>query len=304
MPSSEKLKPIVEAVLLSAGTPLNLDAILELFLEDERPDKKRLREVISTLQEEYQGRGVELAEVGGEFRINARAEYAPWVSRLWEERPPRYSRALLETLALIAYRQPITRGEIEDVRGVSVSSHIIKTLLEREWVRVVGHRDVPGRPSLYATTREFLNYFSLKGLGDLPTLQEIRDFESINRELELCDPGAERPEDEQPDEPVPAPGLPERDPLAEAGIETTGGEGSPEPLMETEGTTGEMSDEAGSEQPEAPLNPEEGPGDEPTAVTDHMPDTAAATKPNVTSAGEPGPDETAESRAGEPTPDE
>ncbi|MES9856761.1 MAG: SMC-Scp complex subunit ScpB [Sedimenticola sp.] len=191
MSANEKLKQIVEAALLSAGSPLNLDAILELFLEEERPDKEMLREVIVTLREDYEGRGIELVEVGGGFRINVRSEFSPWVSRLWEERPARYSRALLETLALIAYRQPVTRGEIEDVRGVSVSSQIIKTLLEREWVRVVGQRDVPGRPSLYATTREFLNYFSLKGLSDLPTLQEIRDFDSINRELELSEVGAD-----------------------------------------------------------------------------------------------------------------
>ncbi|MES9903289.1 MAG: SMC-Scp complex subunit ScpB [Sedimenticola sp.] len=192
MSANEKLKQIVEAALLSAGSPLNLDAILELFLEDERPDKQMLRDTIAALRQDYDGRGIELVEVGGGFRINVRSELSPWVSRLWEERPARYSRALLETLALIAYRQPITRGEIEDVRGVSVSTHIIKTLLEREWVRVVGQRDVPGRPSLYATTREFLNYFSLKGLGDLPTLQEIRDFDSINRELKLEDPDLDR----------------------------------------------------------------------------------------------------------------
>lgn len=198
MSSYEKLKQIVEAALLAVGTPLTLDAILELFPEEERPDKAQLREVLKELQEDYQDRGIEVAEVGGAFRINVRAEYAPWVSRLWEERPARYSRALMETLALIAYRQPITRGEIEDIRGVSVSSNIVKTLMEREWVRVVGQRDVPGRPSLYATTREFLNYFSLNGLGDLPTLQEIRDFDSINRELKLEDPGsdmAESPEE-------------------------------------------------------------------------------------------------------------
>lgn len=197
MSSYEKLKQIVEAALLAVGTPLTLDAILELFLEEERPDKAQLREVLKELQEDYQDRGIEVAEVGGAFRINVRAEYAPWVSRLWEERPARYSRALMETLALIAYRQPITRGEIEDIRGVSVSTNIVKTLMEREWVRVVGQRDVPGRPSLYATTREFLNYFSLNGLGDLPTLQEIRDFDSINRELKLEDPGSDEPEASQ-----------------------------------------------------------------------------------------------------------
>jgi segregation and condensation protein B len=124
-------------------------------------------------------------EVGSGFRINVGADFAPWISRLWEERPPRYSRALMETLALIAYRQPITRGEIEDIRGVSVSSSIVKTLMEREWVREVGHRDVPGKPALLATTREFLNYFGLKSLDELPTLAEIKDLDSINCELEL-----------------------------------------------------------------------------------------------------------------------
>ena len=185
MADQEKLKYIVEAALLAAGGPLSLDALMDLFPEEERPDKRTLRTVITELEGDYEGRGIEVMEVGGGFRVNVREAYSPWVSRLWEERPPRYSRALMETLALIAYRQPITRGEIEDIRGVSVSSSIVKTLMEREWVRVVGHRDVPGKPSLFATTREFLNYFGLKGLGDLPTLQEIRDLDSINRELEL-----------------------------------------------------------------------------------------------------------------------
>ncbi|PLY12010.1 MAG: SMC-Scp complex subunit ScpB [Sedimenticola sp.] len=183
MSSDNKLKQIIEAALLAAGGPLSLDNMLELFNEEERSDKSDLRQVIAELQSDYENRGMELVEVGGGFRINVRAAYAPWVSRLWEERPARYSRALLETLALVAYRQPITRSEIEEIRGVSVSTNIMKTLLEREWVRVVGQRDVPGRPSLYATTREFLNYFGLKGLDDLPTLQEIRDLDSINQEL-------------------------------------------------------------------------------------------------------------------------
>lgn len=183
MSSDNKLKQIIEAALLAAGGPLSLDNMLELFNEEERSDKSDLRQVIAELQNDYENRGMELVEVGGGFRINVRAAYAPWVSRLWEERPARYSRALLETLALVAYRQPITRSEIEEIRGVSVSTNIMKTLLEREWVRVVGQRDVPGRPSLYATTREFLNYFGLKGLDDLPTLQEIRDLDSINQEL-------------------------------------------------------------------------------------------------------------------------
>ncbi|MBW9265908.1 MAG: SMC-Scp complex subunit ScpB [Candidatus Thiodiazotropha sp. (ex. Lucinisca nassula)] len=188
MTDEEKLKQIVEAALLAAGRPLNLDQLQSLFPEQEAPDKKQLREVLAGLSDDYQGRGIEITEVGSGFRIQVRAEFSPWVSKLWVERPPKYSRALLETLALIAYRQPITRGEIEDVRGVSVSTNIIKTLTEREWVRVVGHRDVPGKPALYATTREFLDYFNLKSLNELPTLAEIRDLDSINRELELVDP--------------------------------------------------------------------------------------------------------------------
>jgi segregation and condensation protein B len=190
MSSEEKLTQIVEAALLAAGRPLSLDQLLDLFEERERPDKKRLRQVLDDLMEAYQGHGIEVVEVGSGFRIQVRAGLSPWVSRLWAERPPRYSRALLETLALIAYRQPITRGEIEEIRGVSVSSNIIKTLSEREWVRVVGHRDVPGKPALYATTKEFLDYFNLKSLNELPTLAEIRDLDSINRELELSDPDA------------------------------------------------------------------------------------------------------------------
>lgn len=188
MSSEDKLKQIVEAALLAAGRPLSLDQILALFEEKEQPEKKALRDVLAVLMEEYQGRGIEVVEVGSGFRIQVVAGLSPWVSRLWAERPPKYSRALLETLALIAYRQPITRGEIEDIRGVSVSTNIIKTLTEREWVRVVGHRDVPGKPALYATTREFLDYFNLKSLNDLPSLAEIRDLDSINRELELSDP--------------------------------------------------------------------------------------------------------------------
>jgi segregation and condensation protein B len=188
MSSQEKLKQIVEAALLAAGRPLNMDQLLALFDEREQPEKKDVREVLESLIQDYQGRGIEVVEVGNGYRIQVRAGLSPWVSRLWAERPPKYSRALLETLALIAYRQPITRGEIEDIRGVSVSTNIVKTLTEREWVRVVGHRDVPGKPSLYATTKEFLDYFNLSSLNELPTLAEIRDLDSINRELELSDP--------------------------------------------------------------------------------------------------------------------
>ena len=183
-----RLKHIVEAALLAAGKPLSIDRLLTLFLDDEQPDRKTIRTALETLQQEYSGRGIEVREVSTGWRIQVRKEHAPWVSRLWEEKPGRYSRALLETLSLIAYRQPITRGEIEDVRGVAVSTNIIKTLLEREWVRVVGHRDVPGRPALYATTREFLDYFGLKSLDELPTLAEIRELEELNPSLNLPEP--------------------------------------------------------------------------------------------------------------------
>lgn len=182
-------KRIVEAALVAAGGPLTLDQLLALFLDDERPSRAELLEVIAALREEYAERGLEIVEVAGGWRTQVRASIAPWVARLWDERPPRYSRALLETLSLIAYRQPITRGEIEDIRGVAVSTQIVKTLTEREWVRVVGHRDVPGRPALFATTRKFLDYFGLRSLNELPTLAEIRnpDF-LIDEELMLEEP--------------------------------------------------------------------------------------------------------------------
>ncbi|RLJ17823.1 SMC-Scp complex subunit ScpB [bacterium endosymbiont of Escarpia laminata] len=219
MSSEERLKQIIEAALLAAGRPLNLDQIQALFEKEAVPEKKILRDLLAELTNEYQGRGIEIREVGNGFRIQVRSEFSPWVSKLWDERPPKYSRALLETLALIAYRQPITRGEIEDIRGVSVSTNIVKTLTEREWVRVVGHRDVPGKPALYATTKEFLDYFNLKGLSELPTLAEIRDLDSINRELELKDPDKldeEPAESEQtPDEVMEAQQMVETDQLDE-----------------------------------------------------------------------------------------
>lgn len=190
MNPSDNLKQIVEAALLASGKAMSLDKLLELFDEMEQPEKKALRAVLQELSKDYADRGIEVKEVASGWRIQVSRECAPWVSRLWEEKPGRYSRALMETLALIAYRQPITRGEIEDIRGVSVSTHIMRTLLEREWVRVVGQRDVPGKPSLYGTTREFLDYFGLKSLDELPTLAEIRDLDVINEELNLQEPDA------------------------------------------------------------------------------------------------------------------
>lgn len=192
--NNEELGHIIEAALFAAGEPLSLERLAGLFEEEGRPEKKQLLEVIGELQQRCEGRGIELREVASGYRYQARASVSRWVSRLWEERAPRYSRALLETMALIAYRQPITRAEIEDIRGVAVSSQIIKTLHERDWIRVLGHRDVPGRPALYGTTRDFLDYFNLKSLDELPTLAELRDIDKINAELDLRFPGEHLPE--------------------------------------------------------------------------------------------------------------
>lgn len=182
---SPHIRNILEAALLAAGRPLNLDELMALFTDAERPARNQIRQALDELQSEFAGRGIELREFGGGFRIQVKAELAPWMARLWEERPTRYSRALLETLSLIAYRQPITRGEIEAVRGVTVSPYIVRTLEERGWIRVVGHRDVPGRPEMFGTTKEFLDYFSLKSLDELPTLADIRDISSVEAELDF-----------------------------------------------------------------------------------------------------------------------
>lgn len=179
------LKSIVEGALFAAGGPLTLEQLQSLFGDTEPPERSDLAAVLAELAEDYRGRGIEIAQVAGGYRVQVCSDVAPWVARLWDERPARYSRALLETLALIAYRQPITRGEIEDIRGVAVTTQIVKTLTEREWVRVVGHRDVPGRPALYATTRRFLDYFGLRSLNDLPPLSTIRDPEFLGDELDF-----------------------------------------------------------------------------------------------------------------------
>ncbi len=175
----QQLKKILEAALFASTQPLTLDRLTALFAEDEAPSRDELRAALQALGEECEPRGIELKEVGSGFRMQVKKELGPWIARLWEEKPPKYSRATMETLALIAYKQPITRAEIEDVRGVAVSSHIIKSLLEREWIRVVGHRDVPGKPALFGTTRAFLDYFNLKSLDELPPLAEIRSLEDI-----------------------------------------------------------------------------------------------------------------------------
>jgi len=181
-----KLKNILEAVMLGADRVLTVIHMEGLFeLDEERPTRDEIRQALHEMADDYESRGYELKQVASGFRLQVRQEYATWVSRLWEERPARYTRALLETMALIAYRQPITRGEIEEVRGVSVSSNIVKTLLERDWIKVLGHKDVPGKPTLYGTTKEFLDYFNLKSLDQLPTLAEIKDLDSIHPELAL-----------------------------------------------------------------------------------------------------------------------
>ncbi|MEH3023686.1 MAG: SMC-Scp complex subunit ScpB [Pseudomonas oryzihabitans] len=173
----KQLAPLLEAILLAAGRPLTLERLAELFEEYERPEPAHLRAGLAVLGGSCRKRGFELKEVASGYRLQVREKYASWVGRLWEERPPRYSRAMLETLALIAYRQPITRGEIEEVRGVAVNSQIVKTLLERDWIRVVGYRDVPGRPAMFATTKTFLDYFDLRSLDQLPPLAEVRQLE-------------------------------------------------------------------------------------------------------------------------------
>ncbi|PCI80398.1 MAG: SMC-Scp complex subunit ScpB [SAR86 cluster bacterium] len=182
-----KVKMIVEGLLLAAGRPLTLDNIIQVFSKEEQPDSKELNLVMDSISEDCADRGFELKEVASGFRFQVKQELSEWVAKLWEERPPRYTRALLETLALVAYRQPITRGDIEEIRGVGVSSNIVRTLLDREWIRVVGHRDVPGRPAMFATTKQFLDYFNLKSLQDLPPLSEVKDLAVADPQFDLED---------------------------------------------------------------------------------------------------------------------
>lgn len=199
----QALKRIVEGALLAAGDPLSLNQLNSLFPPDEQPGHGALREALAALDAELEYRAVELTEVGSGYRLQIRADLVPAISQLWTEKPPRYSRALLETLAIIAYRQPITRSDIEQIRGVSISSNILRTLQERDWIQVVGHRDVPGRPELLGTTRAFLDYFNLKSLDQLPTLAEIKDIDNLEPELDFEHGGAgsataeENPTDEQ-----------------------------------------------------------------------------------------------------------
>ncbi len=182
---SQKLKNIVEAALLAAGNPLTIDQLRNLFGEQDQPERQEIKAALDALQADYAERGIEIREVASGFRIQVRESMAQWLGKLWEERPPRYSRALMETLAIVAYRQPVTRGDVEEIRGVTVTTNIIRTLLERDWIKVVGHRDVPGKPAMFGTTRHFLDYFGLKKLDDLPPLAELASMEPVEIQLEL-----------------------------------------------------------------------------------------------------------------------
>ena len=190
-----EIKHFIEAALLAADRPLNVDQLQTLFDGRSAPDKADIRAALQTLTDEYEGRGITIAEVASGFRIQVNAGMAERLHKLWEDRPPRYSRALFETLALVAYRQPITRGEIEEIRGVSVRSNIVRALVERDWIRVVGHRDVPGRPEMFGTTKAFLDYFGLKKLDDLPPLADLADWESLRVQLDLPEVDEEQMDD-------------------------------------------------------------------------------------------------------------
>lgn len=181
----EKMQSIIEAALMVAGHPLTVASLQNLFSEEERPSSADIKTHLAAIKERHANSGIELQEVASGYRLQAKAELSPWLSKLWEDRAPRYSRAFLETLAIIAYKQPITRAEIEEIRGVTVSSNIIKTLMEREWVRVIGHREIPGKPAILGTTKNFLDHFNLKSLSDLPTLAEFKNLEAQEAKLQV-----------------------------------------------------------------------------------------------------------------------
>jgi segregation and condensation protein B len=182
---TDKLQNILEAILISATKPLSIEKLLGFFQSEDLVNRLDVKQGLIDLATSFESRSVELVETASGFRFQTREEYKQWVTQHWDEKPAKYSRALLETLALIVYRQPITRAEIEDIRGVAVSSHIVKTLQERDWIRIVGHKEVPGRPSLLGTTRQFLDYFNLKSLDEMPSLSEIQDIDKLYPELDL-----------------------------------------------------------------------------------------------------------------------
>ncbi|VVC76246.1 hypothetical protein AQUSIP_15520 [Aquicella siphonis] len=183
----EKMQSVIEAAIMIAGHPLTIAALQQLFPEDQRPAAADIKSILNALKERHQqeNSGIELQEVASGYRFQAKAELSPWLSKLWEERAPRYSRAFLETLVIIAYKQPITRAEIEEIRGVTVSSNIMKTLQERDWIRVIGYREVPGKPAIYGTTKTFLDYFNLKSLTELPSLAEFKDLAAQDKKLQV-----------------------------------------------------------------------------------------------------------------------
>ncbi len=260
-----EIKYFIESALLAAGRPLNIDQLQNLFDDASMPEKSQLRQSISSLLDDYADRGMTIAEVASGFRLQLKGEMADRLQKLWEERPPRYSRALFETLALIAYRQPMTRGEIEEIRGVAVSTNIVRSLLEREWIRVVGHRDVPGRPAMFGTTKMFLDYFGLKKLDDLPPLADLSDWESLRVQLNL--PAVEEDEEPEPAEHVvDLPVLYPEDDEGDGEIEAVDGanaEDSHDEISDeiSEDTSGEISDDI---------------SDEPLVVVEDIPDIEAA----------------------------
>ena len=244
---AELLRKIIEGAILAAAQPMTVVRMLELFDAEVAPTKDEILAALAAIQADNDARGFELKEVASGWRFQIREELAPWVNRLWDEKPQKYSRALLETLALIAYRQPITRGDIEEIRGVAVSSHIVKTLLERDWVKVVGHRDVPGRPSLYATTRQFLDYFNLKSLEELPSLSELRDLDDLNPVLNLGD--VEGLGEKDTDAPIP-------DETTAVSVDELAAEVISEELPEDEDDAFESAVEVADNQPQDSENPE------------------------------------------------
>jgi segregation and condensation protein B len=233
--NDQYVRNVIEAALLASGRPLTTDELESLFDERDGTAVETVQAALTALRGEYEARGIEIVEVASGFRIQVRPSVAQPVSRLWQERPAKYSRALLETLALVAYRQPITRGEIEQIRGVAVNPNIIKTLLERGWIRVIGHRDVPGKPELLGTTREFLDYFSLKKLDDLPTLAQLKELEDLRVQLSL--PGA----DAAVQEAAPGETAATSEDGAEAALASTDGAVDPAPVAD--GDTASEDDE-------------------------------------------------------------
>jgi segregation and condensation protein B len=282
--NTEYTRKVMEAAMLAAGRTLSLAELAQLFDPIDRPDNDQLRGALTELGESYSDRAVELLETAQGFRVQVRREFSEQVSRLWPERPPRYSRALLETLSIIAYRQPLTRGEIENVRGVAVNPNIIKTLFERNWIRVVGHREVPGRPELLGTTRDFLDYFGLRTLDQLPPLSELKSLEELDPQLALPVPGedvnvATADADAAVNEESPADDAPQTESAAQAGNDEPGDEqpavveepGAQEPGVEEPGPAAEEGDEpdgerSASEQDEA--LPVEEPGSAAEAVAE------------------------------------